>query len=511
MLTASRRLPAPPASAPDSLRRERVIVMTLLGVLTALRSAVLVFFEGAHFDSDQALIGLMAKHLIDGRAFPVFTYAQPYMLGVEAWLAAPFLLLGGVTVPMLKLPLLLINVSVSLLLAHLLERSTGLRPALAAVPALFFVLAPPGTSTLLLEASGGNVEPFLMVLLLWVTRRQPLLFGALLAFGILQREFVAYAAGALILLRLMDGSVRRWPLWRAAALSGLSFAAVWQLIYLAKQLSSIDGPGTTVGTLAAGSANVAAMLHRFCADVSLMPYGVSAVLTSHFASIMGAEQRPLVEFGINSTRTQGVDWLWPVVGGSFVLMLGRLGWLAHRRGTRLWQPPLEFPTYLVLVGVQALAVYALFRCGVISVGTMRYSLLGAFAAIGVVAAYLNMETSKTLRRLGIAVTLIWAASAATDHVRLAAEYIADRPVNGRRLLADRLVEEGIGFAYGDYWDSLSTVYLTNEQVIVASTNVVFLEEYQWLVAERSDEAARIERRPCANGLRVVDRLYICLP
>jgi hypothetical protein len=34
-------------------------------VLVGLRSAILVFCEGANFDSDQAVFGLMAKHLAD--------------------------------------------------------------------------------------------------------------------------------------------------------------------------------------------------------------------------------------------------------------------------------------------------------------------------------------------------------------------------------------------------------------------------------------------------------------
>ena len=37
-----------------------------------------------------------------------------------------------------------------------------------------------------------NIEPFLVVLLLWYTRHRPLPFGMILAIGFLHREFVAY-------------------------------------------------------------------------------------------------------------------------------------------------------------------------------------------------------------------------------------------------------------------------------------------------------------------------------
>src|SRR3954464_476193 len=87
-----------------------------LGLLVVARSAVFVFAPAAHFDSDQAVTGLMAKHLSELRAFPVFWYGQTYMLGVEAWLAAPIMAIAGATVTALKLPLLAMNVAIVVLL-----------------------------------------------------------------------------------------------------------------------------------------------------------------------------------------------------------------------------------------------------------------------------------------------------------------------------------------------------------------------------------------------------------
>ena len=69
--------------------REHWIAAAVLVLLVVLRSIVFVFWEQSFFDSDQAITGLMAKHLIESRAFPVFYYGQNYMLGVEAYLAAP--------------------------------------------------------------------------------------------------------------------------------------------------------------------------------------------------------------------------------------------------------------------------------------------------------------------------------------------------------------------------------------------------------------------------------------
>jgi hypothetical protein len=146
---------------------------------------------------------------------------------------------------------------------------------------------------------------------------------------------------------------------------------------------------------------------------------------------------------------------------------------------------------------------------VIAVGTMRYALLALFLGVGLVTAFLKLEPSRHLRRAAIALVLVWAALTGTDHARLLWQYTFDRPVHGRRLLADRLVQDGIKFAYGDFWDSLAVTFMTNEKVIVASTSVVFLEEYQWLVDARSDEAVWIKREPCPGGIVVVEGLYIC--
>lgn len=135
--------------------------------------------------------------------------------------------------------------------------------------------------------------------------------------------------------------------------------------------------------------------------------------------------------------------MWPLLGSGFLVMIGRLAWLMYRRGLRPWHQPQEFATYLWLVGLQALAVYALMRCGEVQVGTMRYALLALFAPIGLVAGYLAAETSRVFRRLAVALVLVWAGSAAVDHVRLASQYLFDRPIYAHRVLADRLVADDI--------------------------------------------------------------------
>jgi len=173
--------------------RQRAIVMAIVAGAIVARSVVFIFWEQSYFDSDQAVIGLMGKHLSELRAFPLFLYGQNYILAVEAWMAALSFRLLGVSVAALKLPLLAVNLAVAYLLLRLLEREAGLKPALAGVAASFFVLAPPGTAAMLVEASGVNIEPFLYTLLIWLTRRRPGWCGAIFAVGFMQREFTLYS------------------------------------------------------------------------------------------------------------------------------------------------------------------------------------------------------------------------------------------------------------------------------------------------------------------------------
>jgi len=232
-----------PSDNPDSSssprRGERRLVWLLVVLLVLYRSVLFVFSSWTSFDSDEGVFGLMAKHLAEGRAFPLFMYGQSYILAVEAWLAAPLFILFGPSAAALKLPLLAINVGVGLVLVHLLERECGLRPVLALVASLFFVLPPPGTVAALLSASGGNVEPFLYVLLLWMTRRRPVWFGLVAGLGFLQREFTMYGVAAVLLVQAVDTFVARRDGWRA----------LFQGLRVAAELGPLDRSARLGGTV----------------------------------------------------------------------------------------------------------------------------------------------------------------------------------------------------------------------------------------------------------------------
>ena len=84
------------------IRRYPLFVGVFL-VIAAARFAILLASQ-THVHSDEAIIGLMGKHILEGRHFPFYMYGQPYNAGAawEAYLASVAFALFGVGVVPLK-------------------------------------------------------------------------------------------------------------------------------------------------------------------------------------------------------------------------------------------------------------------------------------------------------------------------------------------------------------------------------------------------------------------------
>jgi hypothetical protein len=242
--------------APDTTgRHELLIGLAIATSIVVLRSIVPLAFEQI-VDADQAVYGLMTKHLSEFRAFPLFFYGQNYMLGVESWIAVPFFWIGGPTVAMQRLPLVLLNIAVAVGYVWVFVR-LGLRPRYALATALPVIAFAPSVSTDLAAALGAGIEPFAYALLLWLIRDRPVAFGALLCFATLHREFTFLALPALALVEIGNKTF-----WSASSLArrGLAFAAVWLLVDILKRNINMLGPAG--GDWAAGSAYVVTFLSR---------------------------------------------------------------------------------------------------------------------------------------------------------------------------------------------------------------------------------------------------------
>src|SRR5256885_13247500 len=83
--------------------RRHALFIGILAVVAAARFTILLMSQ-THVHSDEAIIGLMGKHILEGRYFPFYMYGQPYNAGAawEAYLAAIAFALFGVGVIPLK-------------------------------------------------------------------------------------------------------------------------------------------------------------------------------------------------------------------------------------------------------------------------------------------------------------------------------------------------------------------------------------------------------------------------
>jgi hypothetical protein len=456
----------------------------LAAALVILRSVVWVFYEESFFDSDQAVMGLMAKHLAEGRAFPLFFYGQHYMLGVEAFLAAPLFRIAGPSVVTLKLPLLALNLVTAGFLIWLAVRELSVRPVTAFLISLFFVVPPPLISLRFVEAQGSNIEPLLYILILWVLRSQPVALGAFAAFAFFHREFAAYGIAALILVDVVAGRATRERL-REYALSWGVFCVVAFLISLLKTKADLLGPGSA-GVV---SSNLSAQIGSWGQFVCWPPTELSSNLRWLFSDNLGTV------FNWKRNMVGPQDWRpvpsgWPWLAPALFLGLLVAGFQLLRFRTRLraqWQ----FGAYLMLVGLASAFFYAVLGCHVRDVSLVRYTLLTLYFPIGLLMLFAVVRPPIRSRAVVFGVVILWAAMSLFDDSRLLVAFIHRPPPSHARALVTYLEGEGVKYARGPYWVAYELDFLSNERLIVSSVDKVRIAAYQDIVNAHDAQTVHI--------------------
>jgi hypothetical protein len=149
-------MPGPTAATSDSVDafpRRAVAVCTALG---AFFLGTFWWRNGTFLDSDEATVGLMARHILQGE-WPIFYWGQEYLGAVEAYLAAPLFLLLGSSVQALKLVPVLFTIATIPIAADVLYIAAGRRAAIAG--ALVFAFPPLAFSLWSIKTRGGFTEP----------------------------------------------------------------------------------------------------------------------------------------------------------------------------------------------------------------------------------------------------------------------------------------------------------------------------------------------------------------
>ena len=467
----------------DRGRRELWCVALLATALVMLRSAPFLLFPYIDFDSDQAILGLMAKHLSEFRTFPLFYYGQNYMLGATAWVIAPLFWIGRPSVALMKLPLLAANIAVAVILVRLLAGNLRLRPGVAFVAALPFIVPPPVMSGIFLQ----GVEPVLYILVLWMLRRRPIAFGALLAFGFIHREFTIYALPALAVVSLADGSLWGDGAIKRYAQAGGGFALVWLIIDAAKRLLS----GNSLALQAQQLVNV------LCVDGPRFQDRVRFVLTDVWPLVVGGTPNPLDHYAMRSSAVVGSTAIGAIASAAVLLMIVRVAWLSRSRSGK---PSIAFAAFLAVVGCCALAAYTL-TCA-FSFPVVRYVYLAVLLPVGCFAALMTWEPSKRVRMAAIAILVLCGTANLADNGRVLREAYVNPQPDPHGELTEFLLRHQIRYARAGYWDSYVVDFLSSERVIVASTGPVRIPEYQRRVDEYGDGAATILRMPCDGQWRV---------
>lgn len=467
----------------DGARRETWFFTTLAVLLVLIRAAVFLFHGYIDFDSDQAIMGLMAKHLSEFRTFPLFYYGQNYMLGAQSWVIAPLFWIARPSIALQKTPMTIINVVAAVLIVRLIISHLHLRPAVAFLAALPFIVPTPIVAGTLLQ----GVEPLFYILILWVLRDRPFAFGALLAFGFLHREFTIYALPALALAEIADGTFWAANTIKRTALGAAGFALVWLVIDDAKM--HMNGASLSLE---------AQQLGKFlCLEGPSFFFRARYIFTEIWPVLVGGDHIALDHYAMRSSTVVGLTVVAWAAGGALLLMVVRLAWLWRLRRR---EGSIGLAIYLAVAGGCALAAYAL-TCAY-AAPVVRYFTLGLLLPIGCFAAFMAWEPSAWLRRAVVAVFVLWGTANLVDNVRVLHDAHVNPQANPHGELTEFLLSHQIRYARANYWDSYIVDFLSRERVIVASTGPVRIPEYQRRVDEHSDAAVDIERMPCEGQMHV---------
>jgi hypothetical protein len=477
----------------DRGRHETWFFTALAILLVFVRAAVFIFHGYIDFDSDQAIVGLMAKHLSEFRTFPLFFYDQNYMLGVQAWIIAPFFWIARPSIAVLKTPLVLLYALAAVLLMRGISTNLRLRPAIGFVAALpFIVPTPPVAGSLLQTLGASGVEPILYVLFLWMLRGWPLAFGALLAVGFLHREFTMYALPALVVIHAADRSLwsptaPRWAMRMAGA-----FGLVWLIIDDAKM--HLDGHSLALQAQMLGK--------DACFEAGEYLARIRYMFRVGLPVLSGGRTMVLSEYATRSSAVVGSPVIAWIAGGAMVLILARIAWLLIRRRVGAGAD-IGFGVYLALVGCCALAAYPLAcsaNTGIYPI--IRYMNMGLLVPVGCFAVFMALETSARLRSAVVIAFVVWGSANLVDNVKeIRAASVQPLP-DPHRELTDFLLSHQIRYARADYWDAYVVDFLSRERVIVGSNGPARIPEYERRVDENSHAAVNIERMPCQGQQQV---------
>jgi hypothetical protein len=106
---------------PTARNPKSSLIPTLIVLLSAVYKLVLLAFNAVPFNGDEAIVALMARHILQGER-PVFFYGQAYLGATDAWLVAASFTIFGESVLAIRVVHILLFAGV-VLTTYLLARA----------------------------------------------------------------------------------------------------------------------------------------------------------------------------------------------------------------------------------------------------------------------------------------------------------------------------------------------------------------------------------------------------
>jgi len=218
---------------PVNFVRRHAFIIGLVVVIGIIRFAIL-FLSQRHVISDEAIVGLMAKHILEGRNFPFYLYGVSYS-GSGAWEAylavIPFALFGVGVFALKSVPVLL-SLGCIVLFYAMAKKLYDERVAIIA--AVIFALWP-GLLKWQFQAKGYAFYfisiPLLVLLFARLeskpSRQNAFLFGLICGLSLWSLEIIAPIIAALWIVLLCRRRVREMTMSIFGALVGYAPVIYW--------------------------------------------------------------------------------------------------------------------------------------------------------------------------------------------------------------------------------------------------------------------------------------------
>ncbi|MGI6524089.1 MAG: hypothetical protein ACOX2O_02175 [Bdellovibrionota bacterium] len=428
-----------------------VSLAILIGIFLRLD---LLFSSNFAIDADEAIVGLMAKHILDGRGIPVFYYGQHYMGSLEAILVAcNFYLFNHSQVALKIVPLFF---SIALIPLMYLVAKAAYDNLAGRFAALFTAVSPIMLIIWSSKARGGFIEVIfigaLSFLLLMRWLRRPTLkltcaIGLLLGLGWwVNNQIIYFMIPVALWMALRCGM--NLSLWLATISAGLSSFLVGSLPFWIYNLRNDFITFEMFGS----------------ADSKGIATNVAGLFQTALPIILGVKR----DWTLQESFPNAVCCGWILVGLVFLIVLCRRK--KHLQALFTLKADFERPVELFLFFILVvLAVYSLSSFGSFA-KEPRYLLpiyVGLTCLAGVAVSVLTYFNRLAGVLLAAAIVLLNLSSIYWGNADLPQEpevFEGERVSKDHTDLIKFLDKENINFIRTDYWIGYRLAFETDERI-----------------------------------------------